>query len=108
MLQAVSLAHEKWGISRVYAGIGERGWLWWALSIPLYVLLWDLTFYVLHLLLHVPIVFRISHFRHHKCRSVCALVRHRHRSDRDRLLGDPPLHRPALRPALPRLLPSAR
>ena len=68
MLQAFSLAHERWGISRVYAGVGDRGWLWWAVSIPLYVLLWDLTFYLTHLILHVPLVFRVSHFRHHKCR----------------------------------------
>src|SRR5580693_9128445 len=44
MLQAFSLAHERWGISRVYGSVGDRGWLWWAVSIPLYLLLWDFTF----------------------------------------------------------------
>lgn len=38
------------------------------LSIPLYLLLWDLVFYLGHLVLHMPFVYRKSHFRHHACR----------------------------------------
>jgi sterol desaturase/sphingolipid hydroxylase (fatty acid hydroxylase superfamily) len=68
MLQAFGVAQEKWGISRVYTSISDKGWLWWAISVPLYLLLWDLVFYVLHIALHNPFIFRISHFRHHKCR----------------------------------------
>jgi sterol desaturase/sphingolipid hydroxylase (fatty acid hydroxylase superfamily) len=68
VLQVFAVAHEKWGISRIYPEIAEKGWLWWALSLPLYVLLWDATFYLTHLVLHHPFVFRVSHFRHHKCR----------------------------------------
>jgi lathosterol oxidase len=68
LLQVFAVAHEKWGVSRVYTGIADRGWVWWAVSLPLYVILWDAVFYLTHLVLHHPFVFRISHFRHHKCR----------------------------------------
>src|SRR5690242_7728052 len=67
VLQGFAWIHERWGISRVYPGFADKGWLWWAASIPLYLLLWDLTFYLTHLVLHHPWVFRVSHFRHHKC-----------------------------------------
>lgn len=41
------------GIMLAYDDITEHGWAWWALSIPVYLLLWDLVFYVLHLALHI-------------------------------------------------------
>ena len=59
---------EKYHISKMYTDISSHGWLYWALSLPLYVLLWDLVFYVTHLVLHMPLVYRKSHFRHHACR----------------------------------------
>ena len=68
LLQAFGMAHERWGISLVYTDVGEYGWLWLLLSMPIYVLLWDLTFYLTHLVLHWPKVYRKSHFRHHSCR----------------------------------------
>jgi sterol desaturase/sphingolipid hydroxylase (fatty acid hydroxylase superfamily) len=68
VLQGFSVMQEKWGISRVYTGFADKGWIWWAVSIPVYLLLWDAVFYLTHLILHHPFVFRISHFRHHKCR----------------------------------------
>jgi lathosterol oxidase len=68
ILQGFSMAHELWGISKVYPTIGEHGWLYWLVSIPLYVLLWDLTFYLTHLVLHWPSVYRSSHYKHHACR----------------------------------------
>jgi sterol desaturase/sphingolipid hydroxylase (fatty acid hydroxylase superfamily) len=68
MLQLFALASEKYGFGFVYSDIAAKGWLWWVLSIPLYILCWDLVFYLTHLVLHVPIVYRKSHFRHHACR----------------------------------------
>ena len=54
VLAAFSVAHNKWGIMKTYNNIsdvsdGTGGWAWWALSMPLYLLLWDATFYGLHL-----------------------------------------------------------
>jgi sterol desaturase/sphingolipid hydroxylase (fatty acid hydroxylase superfamily) len=68
VLQLFALAHEHYGVGLMYTDIGARGWLYWALSVPLYVLCWDLVFYLTHLVLHLPFVYRKSHFRHHCCR----------------------------------------
>jgi lathosterol oxidase len=68
VLQIFALASEKYHLDRVYTDIHAKGWVWWAVSIPLYLLCWDLVFYLTHLVLHVPYVYRKSHFRHHACR----------------------------------------
>jgi lathosterol oxidase len=68
ILQLFGMAHEQYGISQMYMNIGDYGWVYWLVSIPLYIALWDAVFYVLHLVLHVPVVYRLSHFRHHACR----------------------------------------
>ncbi len=68
ILQVFGLLHEQHGISMMYMGFADYGWIWWALSIPIYVMLWDLVFYGGHLILHWPLVYRKSHFRHHMCR----------------------------------------
>jgi Delta7-sterol 5-desaturase len=68
ILQGYALAQERWGISLLYTDIGEYGWIWWVLSMPIYVMLWDLVFYLTHRVLHWPKVYRGSHFRHHSCR----------------------------------------
>lgn len=68
VLQGFALAADEYGISMMYTDLGAYGWIWWVASLPLYVLLWDAVFYLTHLVLHVPIVYRKSHFRHHMCR----------------------------------------
>jgi Delta7-sterol 5-desaturase len=68
VIQGFALLAERYGLGRMYNDIGERGWLYWLISLPLYVLCWDAVFYLTHLVLHVPIVYRKSHFRHHSCR----------------------------------------
>lgn len=47
-LQVFGVLHERYGISPMYTDINEHGWLWWAVSIPVYLLLWDAVFYVGH------------------------------------------------------------
>jgi lathosterol oxidase len=68
VIQTFAYVAEHQHVSRLYTDIAERGWLYWALSLPLYVLAWDLVFYLTHLVLHMPWVYRHSHFRHHACR----------------------------------------
>lgn len=68
VIQGFALLSEQYHIGHMYKDIGERGYLYWLISMPLYVLLWDLVFYVTHLILHVPLVYRKSHFRHHAFR----------------------------------------
>ncbi len=68
LLQGYAMAHEYLGVSFVYSNIAQMGWAYWALSVPVYVLLWDLVFYVTHRALHWTTIYRNSHFRHHSCR----------------------------------------
>jgi sterol desaturase/sphingolipid hydroxylase (fatty acid hydroxylase superfamily) len=68
VIQGFAMTSERYGIGRMYNDIGERGWLYWIISLPLYILCWDAVFYVTHLVLHIPYVYRKSHFRHHSCR----------------------------------------
>ena len=42
--------------------------VYWLLSIPLYLLLWDMVFYITHLILHWEPVYQLSHRRHHAFR----------------------------------------
>jgi lathosterol oxidase len=68
IIQGFALLADRYHIGFIYQDIGERGVLYWLISMPLYVLLWDLVFYITHLVLHVPLVYRKSHFRHHAFR----------------------------------------
>jgi sterol desaturase/sphingolipid hydroxylase (fatty acid hydroxylase superfamily) len=68
MLQLFTWAAERFHFSKLYFNISEHGWGYWLLSLPLYVLCWDFVFYLTHLVLHWPLVYRKSHFRHHACR----------------------------------------
>lgn len=68
MLQLFAMLSEKYHFGRMYMNISDHGWLYWLISLPLYVLCWDAVFYLTHLVLHWPWVYRNSHFRHHSCR----------------------------------------
>jgi sterol desaturase/sphingolipid hydroxylase (fatty acid hydroxylase superfamily) len=68
ILQGFSVLSEEYGVSFMYADVASMGLGYWLLSLPVYVLLWDLVFYFTHLVLHWPFVYRRSHFRHHACR----------------------------------------
>lgn len=54
------------GYARVYDDIGEYGWGWFFLSIPLGVMGFDTWFYWQHRALHTPWLFRHCHSVHHK------------------------------------------
>src|SRR5689334_16681374 len=43
VLQAFALLAEKYHVGRMYTDIGAMGWGYWILSLPLYVLCWDLV-----------------------------------------------------------------
>ena len=71
VLSAFSVAHEKYCIMKTYNAIndvqdGFGGWAWLAVSIPVYLLMFDTVFYVLHaLILHVEPFYSFSHSLHH-------------------------------------------
>ena len=76
VIASMAVAHEKWCLSGTYTAIGAHpwaaagwvgGWAWayWLVSIPVYLLIWDAWFYVLHLVLHTEPVYRWSHANHH-------------------------------------------
>jgi uncharacterized membrane-anchored protein len=58
VIQGFAMTSERYGIGRMYNDIGERGFTYWLLSLPLYILCWDAVFYVTHLVLHIPYVYR--------------------------------------------------
>jgi sterol desaturase/sphingolipid hydroxylase (fatty acid hydroxylase superfamily) len=68
VLQVFAMMAERYHVTRLYTDIGALGWGYWLLSLPLYILCWDLVFYLTHRVLHWPLVYRKSHFRHHACR----------------------------------------
>ena len=68
VLQIFAWAAERYHFTRVYTDMGGHGWIYWAVSLPLYVMCWDAVFYLTHLVLHMPYVYRHSHYRHHSCR----------------------------------------
>jgi Delta7-sterol 5-desaturase len=68
VLQIFALGAEKYHFGLMYADIGERGYAYWLLSLPLYIFCWDAVFYLTHRVLHIPFVYRHCHFRHHSCR----------------------------------------
>ena len=68
VISAFGVAHEKWGVMLVYNDISEHGWAWYFASIPIYLLIWDFVFYVLHLALHFEPIYSVSHANHHAFR----------------------------------------
>jgi len=54
------------GLTSIYDHIGAHGWLWFAGSIPLIILLHDAYFYWTHRLMHHPKIFRHVHLVHHR------------------------------------------
>lgn len=67
-LQLFGVIHEYTPICFMYNSISEYGWAYWVFSIPMYLILWDATFYCTHLILHTDFVYRISHRFHHAFR----------------------------------------
>lgn len=55
----------KSGLTRMYSDIAEHGWLYFALSIPLMIVIHDFYFYVGHRWMHRPAVFKRVHRVHH-------------------------------------------
>jgi sterol desaturase/sphingolipid hydroxylase (fatty acid hydroxylase superfamily) len=60
------------GQFEIYDEIERYGWVYWAFSIVLIVVLHDTYFYWLHRLMHLPRVFRLVHLRHHRSRTPTA------------------------------------
>ena len=64
---AVHRANEELGFIQLYRSIdGTLGWLWFALSIPLALLVHDFYFYWMHRFIHLPGVYGLVHSVHHK------------------------------------------
>lgn len=71
----MAMAHTKWCIMGTYMGLPWEQHPWgytgvqavaaWLISIPVYMLLWDFWFYILHLILHIEPVYSLSHANHH-------------------------------------------
>jgi sterol desaturase/sphingolipid hydroxylase (fatty acid hydroxylase superfamily) len=72
LIQAFGVAHDKWGIMKTYTQVDEYGWAWYFLQIPVYLFLWDLTFFTFHFLLHFEPFYSMSHAHHHAFRPPCA------------------------------------
>lgn len=72
IVQIFFMATCRWGISYGYERIQEYGVMYWALSIPLYLVLWDCVFYFGHRFLHLPVIYRFVHTKHHQCRAPVA------------------------------------
>ena len=72
MIQLFHHANDKYGESsglNMYKDPMKFGWEWAILQIPVYLLMWDLTFYVLHRwILHSPIFYKLCHAGHHAFR----------------------------------------
>ena len=54
------------GTTQLYVGAGDLGWIWFAVSIGLMIVLHDAWFYWTHRLIHHPRLFRRFHREHHK------------------------------------------
>lgn len=59
------LALDGAGLTRIYRDIGDYGWAWFFLSIPIMLLVHDLYFYIAHRLIHVKPIFERVHRVHH-------------------------------------------
>ncbi|KAF8549328.1 C5-sterol desaturase [Imleria badia] len=57
---------EVMGYSRLYDDVSEYGWLYFAFSIPLFLVLNDFSIYWIHRALHHPILYKTFHKHHHK------------------------------------------
>lgn len=77
--QGFVVLKESFGFSLAYANIADgrvelpgglvlEGWAWWAVSLPVYLVLFDLVFYWTHLILHWGPVYRTFHANHHAFR----------------------------------------
>ena len=72
MIQIIHHASDKYGVAsgmRLYKDPLEYGWVWAFAQVPVYLVLWDLVFYVLHrFVLHHPMLYRYIHGSHHAFR----------------------------------------
>lgn len=68
LVQAFGVAHDKWGIMKTYTDITEHGWIYYFVSIPLYLFLWDAVFFTFHFMLHFEPLYSMSHAYHHAFR----------------------------------------
>jgi Delta7-sterol 5-desaturase len=59
------LLHREFGLSQVYRDVDQHGWLWFAASIPIAILIHDFYFYWTHRFMHLPGVFEQVHRVHH-------------------------------------------
>lgn len=57
------------GLTQLYFDIGDYGWLWLALSLPIMLVMHDTWFYWTHRMMHHPKLFRTFHWTHHKSRT---------------------------------------
>src|ERR1041385_5515419 len=65
LVAALTILAARRGWTRMYWGVGERGWVWFFGSIALAILLHDAYFYWTHRLMHHRRLFRLVHRVHH-------------------------------------------
>ncbi len=75
MIQLFHHAADKYGAAsgmNLYKSPLQHGMLWAVTQVPIYLLMWDLTFYVLHRwFLHSPYLYKMFHAGHHTFRPPC-------------------------------------
>lgn len=57
------------GVFRKYNDIAEYGWLWFWVSIPLFIIFHDAYFYWTHRVIHHPKLYKLFHLTHHRSHS---------------------------------------
>ncbi|GMH90832.1 hypothetical protein TrVE_jg1301 [Triparma verrucosa] len=72
MIQLFHVCNDKYGDAsgmRLYKDPFQYGLIWAVAQIPIYLLMWDLTFYILHRwVLHHPLFYKLLHSGHHAFR----------------------------------------
>ncbi|KAJ3280350.1 Lathosterol oxidase [Borealophlyctis nickersoniae] len=53
------------GYSRLYDDVGDRGWAYFAVSVPLFLVFTDTLIYFIHAALHQPVLYARIHKPHH-------------------------------------------
>lgn len=54
------------GVFKTYSNIGDYGWIWFAVSIPLGIILHDAYFYWAHRAMHHKKLYKLFHLTHHR------------------------------------------
>jgi lathosterol oxidase len=68
MLETIIYFDNIYHFTKIYRNINDYSFVYYSFSIILYLLLWDLVFYLTHRLLHTDFIYKFSHYKHHQFR----------------------------------------